>query len=327
MTKRAKIIIGVLLALLIGGAGIAALFASGGVAPEKSSNQIKAEIEKAFEGKDYFKSVSVKAYSGMNEEKDADKTAKSAAVTLSLKKIDAETFKDAAATLPELKMTAFYSMENSEDIKNITSVRGFKNADFKDAEKVDLVSKSLKVRETYTGQFWEITRGDAEGNDENKMKTQFVTSETDVPTIRKTVDAVLSPKMDVLPVAKTELSQGSFIQFAAVDGKMTNYNKSFELGMKFADSVFLDSQKVVVLGLGNDIQISYASLKKGLSKDKLTELANGLKKDDPFNITVIDPSDVPSATGSPTSTESAKPAETVTPSPSVTSSPSESAKK
>lgn len=324
MTKRAKIIIGVLLALLVAGAGIAGLFASSGVAPEKSSNQIKAEIEKAFQGKDYFKSVSVKSYSGMTEETDADKTAKSAAITISLKKIDAETFKEAASLLPELKMTAFYSMENSEDIKNITSVRGFKNSEFKDAEKVDLIAKSLKVRESYKGQFWEITRGDAEGKDQNKMKTQFVTSETKVDIIRKTVDEVLSPKMDVLPVTKTELSQGSFIQFAAVDGKMKNYDKSLELGLKIADSVFLDSQKVVVLGLGDDIQVSYTSLKKGLDKAKLTDLAKELNKEQLFKITVVAPEDVPSATSAPTSTESAKPSESATPSPVATASPSAS---
>lgn len=310
MTKRAKIIIGVLLALLVGGAGVAALFTSNSVAPEKTGNQIKAEVEKAFQGKDYFKSVNVKTYSGMTEETNADKTAKSAAITISLKKIDAETFKDAAAVLPELKMTAFYSMEDSEDIKNITSVRGFKNADFKDAEKVDMVAKSLKVRETYKGQFWEITRGDAEGNDENKMKTQFVTTDTDVSTIRKTVDAVLTPKMDVLPVAKTDLSQGSFIQFAAVDGKMQNYDKSFDLGMKLADSVFLNSQKVVVLGLGNDIQISYTALKPGLDKAKLTEIANGLDKTATFKITVVSPQDAASASASPATTESASPSPT-----------------
>lgn len=324
MTKRAKIIIGVLLALLVAGAGIAGLFASSGVAPEKSSNQIKAEIEKAFQGKDYFKSVSVKSYSGMTEETDADKTAKSAAITISLKKIDAETFKEAASLLPELKMTAFYSMENSEDIKNITSVRGFKNSEFKDADKVDLIAKSLKVRESYKGQFWEITRGDAEGKDQNKMKTQFVTSETKVDTIRKTVDEVLSPKMDVLPVTKTELSQGSFIQFAAVDGKMKNYDKSLELGLKIADSVFLDSQKVVVLGLGDDIQISYTSLKKGLDKAKLTDLAKELNKEQLFKITVVSPEDAPSATSAPTSTESAKPSESATPAPVATASPSAS---
>lgn len=326
MTKRAKIIIGVLLALLVAGAGIAGLLASSGVAPQKSSNQIKADIEKAFQGKDYFKSVSVKSYSGMTEETDADKTAKSAAITISLKKIDAETFKEAAGLLPKLEMTAFYSMENSEDIANITSVRGFKNAEFKDAEKVDAIAKSLKVRESYKGQFWEITRGDAEGEDETKMKTQFVTSETNVATIRKTVDEVVTPKMDVLPVAKTELSQGSFIQFAAVDGKMQNYDKSFELGLKIADSVFLDSEKVVVLGLGDDIQISYTALKTGLDKDKLTEIAKELNKEQLFKITVVSPEDVPSATDAPTATESAKPSESATPSPTATASPSESAK-
>lgn len=324
MTKRAKIIIGVILALLVGGAGLAALFTSSGVAPEKSSNQIKAEIEKAFQGKDYFKGVDVKTYSGMTQETNADKTAKSAAITISLKKIDAETFKETAATLPELQMTAFYSIEDSEDIKNITSVRGFKNAEFKDADKVDMIAKSLKVRETYKGQFWEITRGDAEGNDGNKMKTQFVTSDTDVATIRKTVDAVLTPKMDVLPVAKTELSQGSFIQFAAVDGKMQNYNKSLDLGMKLADSVFLNSQKVVVLGLGNDIQVSYSTLKSGLDKAKLTEIANGLDKTATFKITVISPEDAASASASPAPTESATPSNSATPSPVATASPSAS---
>lgn len=325
MTKRAKIIIGVLLALLVAGAGIAGLFASSGIAPQKSSNQIKADIEKAFQGKEYFKSVSVKSYSGLTEETDADKTAKSAAITISLKKIDSETFKEAAGLLPELEMTAFYSMENSEDIANITSVRGFKNAEFKDSEKVDAIAKSLKVRETYKGQFWEITRGDAEGKDETKMKTQFVTSETNAATIRKTVDEVVTPKMDVLPVAKTELSQGSFIQFAAVDGKMQNYDKSLELGLKIADSVFLDSEKVVVLGLGDDIQISYTALKTGLDKDKLTDLAKELNKEQLFKITVVSSEETMSAQNGP-ATESAKPSESATPSPTVTASPSESAK-
>jgi hypothetical protein len=320
VTKRAKIIIGVLIAILLGGGIAAGVFASSGVAPAKSSNQIKTDIEKAFEGKDYFESVDVQSYSGIAKEENLDKAADSAGITLSLNKLDEATFKDAAATMPELKMTAFYRMSNSEDAMEATSVTGFKYEDFKNEATVNDIARSLKVRETYDGSFWQISRGDAEGNDATKMKTQFVTKETKVAEIRKTVNAVLSPKMDVLPVLKTELSAGSFTQIAAVDGKMTNYDKALEIGLKFADAAFLDGEKVVLLGLGDDMQISYTSLRKGLDKAKLTEISKELNKDQLFKINVVSPEDTA------TPTESAKPSESASPSAEATPSPSQSAK-
>jgi hypothetical protein len=319
VTKRAKIIIGTVIAVLLALAGVAGLWASSGTNSAKSSNQIKADIEKAFEGKDYFKEVKVKSYSGMSEVDDPDKAAASAAVQISFNKMDAASFKEAASLLPELKMTAFYSIGQTDNIENITSVTGFKYADFKNSETVDAIAASLKVRETYKGQYWQISDGGAEGTDENKVKTQFVTNTISVPEIRKTVDAVLSPKMDVLPVTKTELSEGSFSQFAAVDGKMTNYDKGLEIGLKFADAVFLDSQQVVFLGLGDDIQITYNGLRAGLDKAKLTEIAKELNKDQLFKITVVSPEDAQAkAEPTATSTETAKPSESATPSPVAT---------
>jgi hypothetical protein len=339
VTKRAKIIIGAVIAVLLILAGLAAMVTNMGTVPAKSSNQIKAEIEKAFEGKDYFKSVSVKSYSGLNEETDADVVAKSAAITLTMNKMDAASFKEATSLLPKLEMIAFYSLTKDEDIENIISVTGFKNGDFKDEATVNAIADSLKVQETYKGSYWQISRGNAEGDDATKMKTQFVTKETAVPEIRKTVDAVLTPKMDVLPVAKTELSKGSFAQFAAVDGKMTNYDKGLEIGLKFADATFLDGDGVTFLGLGDDIQISYNAVREGLDKAKLTEIANELNngkelnKEQLFKITVVSPEDAAAAqeeaspeTSAPT--ESAQPSESAsaTPSAEATPSPSESGK-
>lgn len=329
MTKRAKIIIGAVIAVMLALAGWAAFAASSGVVPEKSSNQIKADIEKAFEGKEYFKEVKVKSYSGMTEVEDADKTAKSAAITISLKKMDSATFKEVASLLPALEMTSFYSITKDEDLDNIISATGFKNADFKDEATVNAIADSLKVQETFNGSYWQVSRGNAEGDDVTKMKTQFVTKDVTVPEIRKTVDAVLTSKMDVLPVTKTELSTGSFAQFAAVDGKMTNYDKGLEIGLKFADAAFLDSQQVVFLGLGDDVQISYTALREGLDKDKLTEITKELNKEQLFKITVVDPNAAaPESTESatPTETETAQPSESASPSAEVTPTPSESAK-
>lgn len=327
MTKRAKIIIGALIALLLGGAIIAGLYANGGTNPAKSSNQIKADIEEVFKGKEYFKEVQVKSYSGMAEEKNPDAAAKSAAIQISFNKLDAATFKEAASLIPELEMTAFYSLGDTEKIASITSVTGFKYVDFKDETTVNDIAKSLEARESFTGPYWQVSRGNAEGDDASKMKTQFVTTETNVTEIRKTVDSVLTPKMDVLPVTQTELSQGSFSQFAAVDGKMDNYNKGLEIGLKFADAVFLDSQQVVMLGLGDTIQVSYTALRAGLDKDKITEITKELNKDQAFKITVVSPEDAAAANpNGPAPTASATPSESATPSPVATPSSSEPAK-
>lgn len=327
VTKRAKVIIGAIIALLLGGA-VAGIFATNGFNPAKSSNQIKADIEKAFEGKDYFEEVIVQSYSGLNEESDADKAGKSASVRISLSKMDAETFKEAASLLPDLNMTAFYSIGDTADVENITSATGFKNEDFKNTEIVEAIAASLKVQDSYKGSYWQISLGNAEGNDAEKLKTQFVAKDNTVTEIRKTVDAVLTPKMDVLPVTKTDLSTGSFSQFAAVDGKMENYDAGLEIGLKFADAVFLDSEKVALLGLGDDIQISYTSLREGLDYAKVTEIAKELNKDQLFKITVVDPNATPETEGTEQSapTESAKPSESASSQAEPTPVPSESGK-
>ena len=240
--------------------------------------------------------------------------------------MDSETFKEAAALLPELKMSAFYSFSVADDISSVTSVTGFRNSDFKNEETVNAIAGSLKVRDSYDGPYWQITRGDAEGNNADKLKTQFVTKATDVESIRKTVDSILTPKMDVLPVMKSELSEGSFAQFAAVDGKMTNYNKGLEIGLKFADAAFIDGKDVVLLGLGDTIQVSYTSLREGLTKDKLVEIGKELNKDQLFKINVVSPEDAAKTTpeAEPESTESASPSASTSASP--TTSPSAEAK-
>jgi hypothetical protein len=317
VTKRAKIIIGVLIALLVGSGVIAAFSAASGITPKKSSNQIKAEIEQAFKGKDYFSKVDVKSYKGFSQEEDGDKVADSAAITITLSKIDETSFKEAASLLPKLEMTAFYSIGDTANVEHITSVTGFKYSDFKDEATVNAIADSLKVQDTYKGSYWQISRGNAEGTDQDKLKTQYVAKSDKVADIRKTVNAVLSSKMDVLPVAKTTLSQGSFVQFAAVEGKMENFDKGLELGLKFADKTFLGGEKIALLGLGDDIQVSYTSLRKDLNNDKLTAIAKELNKEQLFKIKVVDPNAV-----SEEAPETAKPTATST----ATSTPTPSSK-
>lgn len=324
MTKRAKIIIGAILALLLG-AGIAAgLLTSSGVST-KSSNQIKEDIETALKDKDYFEAVEVKTYSGVAEEDDPDAPADSAAIVINLSEINSDSFKEIASLLPEVEdMSAFYSIGQTTDVEKITTVSGFEGSDLRDDETVKAISASLKVQEEYKSSFWEVSKGSAEGDSSDKLKTQFVSTEDTVPAIRTVVDKVLSDKMDVLPVTKSTLSTGSFAQFAAVDGKMDNYDKGLEIALKFADEVFLDSEQVVLLGLGDDIQVSYTSFRDGLDEAKVTQIAKDLNKDQLFQIKVVAPEEVPaSPEASPTASPSASPSASATESATPAKKPAE----
>lgn len=326
MTKRAKIIIGVVIALLLG-AGIAAgLLTSSGVST-KSSNQIKEDIEAALGEKDYFKDVQVKTYSGVSEEENPDTPADSAAIIINLSEITSDSFTEIATLLPEVEdMSAFYSIGHTADVENITSVSGFESADFRDDETVKAIAASLKVQDEYKSSFWEISKGNAEGDSNDKLKTQFVSVEDTVPAIRTVVDKILTPKMDVLPVTKSTLGKGSFAQFAAVDGKMENYDKGLEIALNFADAVFLDSEQVVLLGLGEDIQISYMSFRSDLDEAKVTQIAKDLNKDQLFQIKVVAPEEVPAAPESnPEATGTASPSATATESAKPTEKPAETA--
>ena len=320
MTKRAKIIIGVLIALLLGAGVAAGLLTSSGVSTSKSSNQIKEEIETALNEKDYFEEVQVRTYSGAAEEKNPDTSADSAAITISVNKLDDVSFKEITSLLPDMEMSSFYTIADSKDIENITTVTGFTLAELKDESVVSAISTSLKEQAARVAPFWQISRGNAEGDDDSKMKTQFVAPENDVALIMEIVENIRSKKMDVLPVAKTELSDGSFVQFAAVEGKMDNYQAGLELGLKFADQVFLDGEQIVFLGLGDDIQISYTSLREGLTHEQVTQIAKDLNKEQLFKVTVVSPEEGPTTgtppADSPETTET--PTEESTPSPEET---------
>ena len=323
MTKRAKIIIGAVIALMLVAAGFAAFLASGAASSAKSSNQIKSDIQKAFQGKSYFKDVQVKTYSGVSEVTNADASAQSAAITIDVTKMDAATFKDIAAAIPDEGLTAFYSVtNNAADPNHITNVTGFRVSDFKDSTIVGGIENSLKVQESYQSSYWQVSRGDAAGEDATKMKTQYVVKDENSTAIRQTVGSLLTDKMDVLPVAKTTMSTGSFVQFAAVKGQMADFNKGVDLVLQFANETFLHGTKITVLGIGNQIQVTYDSLENGWDQAKLTSVANSLNTDKTFQITVessaqasASPSVAPSGTSNYNSTPSAT--ASATPSPSA----------
>lgn len=307
MTKKAKIIIGTAIAFLLAAAVAAGLFASKGYVPQKSSNQIKGEIETAFEGKDYFKGVEVSTYKGLVESEDPDAPANSAGIQLHISDMSAETFTEVTELLPEIKMTSFYSISNNDKDADLITVTGFSMEDLANPEIVKGITDSLAVQEDYKSSFWQVSMGNAEGDDASRMNTQFVTVEDEVEDVREVVDSLLTDKMDVIPVAKSDLSAGSFVQFGAVKGKMDNFNDGFELALKFADEVFLDGENIVLTGLGDNIQISYDQLRDGLDEKSVTEIAKKLNAEQLFKITV-----------KPAETGNEEPAETE-PSPEATS--------
>lgn len=319
MSNRNKVIVAAGIVILLFASVIAGYFVTNGMSP-KTSAAIQENIEKSLSGKEYVKSVEVKTYANAEGQLDANAKATSAAVIITLTKTDSANVKEVMSLLPEQKITTLYSILN-EDMEHFTNVTGFSDTQIHDTSIQNEIAASLKVREGYTGSYWQIAAGGADGSDDNKLRTQFVALKNEVTPIRETVDKVLTDKMDVLPVAKADISKGSFVQVAAVKGKMENYNTALDFSLKYADKTFKDSETVVVLGLGSDIRISYVTLAPTLTYEKMVAFAKELNVGEKLKVELAKPE--------PVATESAKPTDTAKPTtsstPTATAKPTSSA--
>lgn len=292
MARRTKIILAIIAVVVLALAVFAGVSSNKSSGTPKTTAAITTDIEAAFKGADYFSKVEVQTYAGANSEAqtDAKAEADSASVNIVVNTLTSSQFDDFITRLPKMDIITYYKV-GVDDEKNYTSLYGFSYKDFADTDKVALVSKALKARETSDTTYLQISPGDVTGQKTDSITVTTTAPENTVESTRALVDTIVADHVDVVVVNTPIVGSPAYVQTAAVNGALDSFDNAVNFGLQFANAVFTDTSEISVISLGNEVKINFGNIPEGVTRETLQKTADDINTGNNFGleVTVADP--------------------------------------
>ncbi len=279
-------------------AAVVAGFVLNGNNQSRTGQTLQTQIDELYEGNEYVKEAVVTTYDSSltGEALESNAEAKSASVTFSVNKLNADVYDSVVDKLPDFgDFPVIYQISYTENDSN-GYVFGFTKENFKDESISEAVKTSLEVYSSDPTDYMQLSLQQDEAHPDVRLAATVSYPTEDVA---KAADYALKYSNErtlvnliSLPVSGDVNQEQSFVTTSVYSGETDTFEKRLQFGLNFADAAFNEDNRIIITSTNDeDVQVKYSQLSTGQTYDSLVKTAQDINVAGQFGlqITVIAP--------------------------------------